>query len=186
MQNELVPMQPGEIPNEPMQLQPAPDQDDGDIDRMLSLRTGGAPSKVLTSYDASTPQGQQMVMRHVQADTPKGIKDAWLNREFLLVAYTMRTVVAKRDANGEPLETPRTLIRSIMETSEGDLIPSASDYLAQDLRLIDQVHGGISSDKPVLVKIRKGGSADRLIDVEAATPRKVSQQPAAAGKAKSQ
>lgn len=176
---------PSEVSDEPSYPAPAVVQPEQSIDQMLTQRTGGSTGKVLCSYDANTAEGKMRLMRHVQADTPKGTKDAWLNREFSMVGYTMRTVVCTKDATGATMENPKILIRSIMETAEGDLIPSASDYLAQDLRMIDQVHGGVSPDKPVLVMIRKGGAADRLIDVQASRPTQVGQLPPKKSKAAS-
>ncbi len=165
-QNQPVMSEDGEVFNapspEPSQGQLIPAQS---IDQMLARRVGGGSNQIVTCFNANNPVGQAAIMRHVQADIPKGTIDSMLNVPFNLTGYTMRTVTCLKDANGERLAEPKVLIRSTMETDDGMLIASASDYLAQDLRMIHLNHPNMSAEHPIKVMVRKGGLAHRLIDM---------------------
>jgi hypothetical protein len=133
------------------------------IDDIIKKEIGAPVEACEASYDHTTPQGREMFLRHMQDDAGDDDKLAIMNLEWTLVGFTLRAVAIKKNKHtGEVYDPPKIAIRSIMESAEGELIPSTSPWVANDLRRCRAVNGGISPANPCVVKIRKGGPSDRL------------------------
>lgn len=117
-------------------------------------------------YELSTQEGMRIRARHTGSQIPDGTKDTWLNKPFDLVRATSWPVAAFTTPDGERLKEPKLLIRTVMETKEGDLIPSSSSWVYQSLQEIIESNGGVSPEKPIRMRLGKAGSADKLFDCQ--------------------
>lgn len=136
------------------------------FDQIL-IQAGGRPSReVRTTYDASTVEGKQMLLRHMQSVEVKGTKDAVMNVPFKLIGATSWPVRVTKDQNGDRLAEPKLLIRTVLETDQGELIPSSSAYVYESLQMIQDIFGKATPQNPIAVKIGKAGAADKLFALD--------------------
>lgn len=140
-------------------------------------------TQVRASYDMQTEEGKAMLGRHMNSTEGKDVKANWLNKQFSLVGYTAKVVRALKDVDGNRMPEPKLLIRTIMETLEGDLIPSSSAYVYESLEIIRMAHPNLSIAHPVMVEIYKAGQADKVKDVEASKRRVLTSAAPTKGKA---
>jgi hypothetical protein len=135
------------------------------LDAIAQRDTGGLQRVVVTTIDISTEAGEEQLQRHLDHDQPKDAKqnEGWYGQAFDCVAITSRAVLSKRDGNGDLLITPKPLIRTTLESSDGRILALASSYVYEDVMGIRSRVKEISAKHPVRVKLRKGGAADRIV-----------------------
>jgi hypothetical protein len=140
---------------QPQQLQPV--ESELSFDSIMKSK-GIAPNREFrVSYDLKTREGMLRKYRHQSLTGDENIKAGWVNKVFSLVAVTSWPCRTTREDGEEVM-----FIRSVMETADGELIPSGSSYLLQSLNEIVVMCGGIGDDKPVRVRIVKAGRTDML------------------------
>jgi hypothetical protein len=129
--------------------------------------TGGMGTQIETSIDKTTKEGLIHLSRMLDADKPKNHieNDGWLGRPFKMISYTSKGVLAKKDTNGVVYDVPRPLIRTVVETDEGDFFITSSSYVYESIKQIAAIRGVPSEQNPILVKLMKGGQALKLIQV---------------------
>jgi len=136
---------------------------DGGIDQHLA-NAGVRPQREFrTTYDERTEEGRVRRYRHQinRAETA----DDWINKEFFLVAVTSYLVRKNDEESGEQV----TLLRTCLETSQGVLIESYSDWLYQSLREIGQLRGWAGPmELNLRTCIEKRGRAHALRDLDLA------------------
>lgn len=138
-----------------------------DMSRRVAERLGKSDVPIDTSLDISTPEGRDLLSRCLEYQAPENAKvnEGWYGREFDLIGYVSREVVARHSPDGEVYADPRVLCRTILVASDGSMLVSSSDYLYESLSQIISFCGWPSLSNPIRVKLGKGGAADKLFRV---------------------
>jgi len=135
------------------------------LDDIAKRDTGGLGQMVGTTIDISTLDGKRQLQKHIDYDAPENdkVNAGWYGTPFDCIAISHRGVMAKRDSEGEVLESPRPLIRTVLESAEGRMLVLSSSYVYEDCRNIAKFQPVINRDHPIRVKLKKGGLADRIV-----------------------
>ena len=165
---------------EQTQLQPSPgvpvvDKPMGvGFDAIIKAETGGVSNEIRASYDITTPDGSARLVAHRQFNGGEGEKALMYNVPFMLAAYVSWPIAIKKDKDGSRLEQPRLSIRTVLETSEGEMFSSSSVWLYQSLLEIMNPSDGSKPELPIKVRLGKAGPSDKLFRVidDAAKPGK--------------
>jgi hypothetical protein len=136
------------------------------FDQILKARGGMPNREVRTTYSTETQEGKEMMLRHMQAEVAKGTKDSFINKEVNIIGATSWPVQTFKSPDGKELPSPRKLIRTVLETDEGDLIPSSSAYVYESLQMIQSLYGPATPKNPIRVRLGKAGQADKLFSVQ--------------------
>jgi hypothetical protein len=137
------------------------------LDDVVKRSTGGMEKSLKTSCDLATADGKDQVAQHLGFSPPENLKvnGGWYGRQFDLVAYTCRAVLSTKNKDGTTRANGMILVRTVLETAEGELVDSSSDYLYASLMEIISFCGQPSAANPIRVYIGKGGAADKLFRV---------------------
>jgi hypothetical protein len=173
--NETETTETGELArvNSQGELVPIPEEDV--FGEVIKRDLGSTKTQVKASYDTTTAEGKTTLMRHVSSDPKQDDKLQFFGSDFLLVAYTGRVVKVTRNQDGTRMAEPKLLIKIIMEAQDGTMISSSSSYVWNDLEMIKSANPDMGFDRPVAVRFRKGGAADRVYSPAMAAPRKPAQ-----------
>lgn len=142
------------------------------VSDVAAKQIGRSNVPIETSIDTTDVRGKDQLSRHLeyQGDANQKVSEGWYGKEFLLVAYTARVVVATKSPDGEVYETPKQLVRTVMESEDGKMLASSSAYLYDSLKQIESFCGMPSITNAIPVKLGKGGAADRLFRVYDTAP----------------
>lgn len=137
------------------------------LDDVVKRSTGGMERSLKTSCDLQTSAGKDQVAQHLGFSPPENLKvnGGWYGRQFDLVAYTCRAVLSTKNKDGTTRQNGMILVRTVLETADGELVDSSSDYLYASLMEIVSFCGQPSAANPIRVYIGKGGAADKLFRV---------------------
>lgn len=134
-----------------------------EIDEFLGASDMVAKRTFRTSYPLETNEGKVKCYRHRTAKCETIDGDKWLNKEFLLVAFTSYMVKKNDEQTGEVFK----LLRTVIETSTGKMIESYSSYVFQSLNEIADLRGYPDFSKtPLRCCIEKRGRSHAICDMD--------------------
>lgn len=131
------------------------------------LETGRLSTDVEASYDTQTPEGADMLARHMesQAGEQDKVNDGWYGTERDIIGVTSWAVGRKNNKDGTRNEVPVPMVRTVIEASDGKIMASNSAYVYESLQQIFATAGRPSPKHPVRMRLGKGGGADKMFHV---------------------
>lgn len=154
------------------------------IDEVIAERREGFSRISRSTFDSATEVGRRNILAALSFNGSKGHKEneGWMGRPFDMIGITSKTVWSTKDGDGKPRpEGGVTLIYSVITAADGSMFSTSSDYVYESLAEIIQLVGPPSPERPIRVKLVKGGPCLKLVwagESDPTPPAPAAQKPA--------